>query len=416
MIVGIASCFVSLFPCGTNIMPLTDTQVRQFKPLTKPFRKSDGGGLFIEIKPNGSKLWKMAYRHGGKQKLLSFGAYPAVSLARARAKRLEAKILLADHIDPMARAKAERREQIALTEHTFAKIAAELIEKQRKEGLSEVTLNKKLWLIGMANEKLGDMPITAITASDALSTLRIVEAKGNYETARRLRSTIGQVFRFAIATARADYDPTFGLRGALISPKVEHRAALTRQETLTPLIKAIWVYGGGLSTVAGLKLMALLYPRPGELRFANWDEFNFHEATWTIPPSRMKMRREHKKPLSKLAIEILDTHRGLRLDDTLVFPSLSVKGQPISENTLNVALRRMGFGADEMTSHGFRASASSILNESGLWNPDAIEAELAHVGGDQVRNAYHRAQYWDERLRMAEWWSGSIEQMKTLQA
>ena len=389
-------------------MPLTDIQIKNFKPLAKPFRKSDGGGLFIEVKPNNSKLWKMAYRHSGKQKLLSFGSYPAVSLARARERRLEAKTLLADGIDPMAKAKADKSKQIALHEHTFAKIAAELIEKRRKEGLSETTIGKKLWFIGMANKDLGDMPITSITAPDILKTLRVIEAKGNYETARRLRSTIGQVFRFAIATARADNDPTFGLRGALITPKVQHRAAITNKEAFRDLIKSVWAYKGDPSTIAALKLIALLYSRPGELRLAHWDEFDLEEGIWTIPASRMKMRREHKKPLPRLAVEILQDHRALDLDKMLVFPSLVAKGRPISENTLNLALRRMGFTREEMTSHGFRSSASSLLNESGLWTPDAIEAELAHVSADQIRKIYHRAQYWGERVRMADWWAMMI--------
>ncbi|MEQ9314377.1 MAG: site-specific integrase, partial [Henriciella sp.] len=286
------------------------------------------------------------------------------------------------------------------------KIADELVDKLRKEGKAEVTLKKKEWLLDMANADFGRQPITLITAADILKTLRKVEAKGNYESAKRLRSTIGQVFRYAIATARAENDPTYGLRGALIAPKVSHMAAVTDAEGFGDLIRAIWAYeGGSPSTRAALKLMALLYTRPGELRLALWDEFDLEGATWTIPAARTKMRREHTKPLPPLAVEILRTLKHETGSNYRAFPSSIARDKPISENTLNQALRRMGFDKHEHTSHGFRASASSLLNESGLWNADAIEAELGHVGADEVRRAYHRARYWDERVRMAEWWT-----------
>ena len=246
-------------------MPLTDVQIRRLKPENKPFRKSDGGGLFLEIRPNGSKLWRMAYRYGGKQKLLSFGPYPDTSLASARAKRHEARTLLADDIDPMANAKAEREQQAALSEHTFGKVADELLAKGEKDGLAPRTLDKKRWLLSMAREDLENAPIQSVTAPEVLNALRKVEAKGNYETARRMRSAIGQVFRYAIATARASNDPTFGLRGALITPQVTHLPALTEWEGYSGLIRAIWEYQSGApETRAALKLMALLYPRPGD--------------------------------------------------------------------------------------------------------------------------------------------------------
>ena len=398
-----------------DAVPLTDTMLRNLKPADKPYRKADGGNMFIEVKPNGSRLWRMAYRFGGKQKLLSFGSYPEVSLARARArarareKRREAKALLADGIDPMAKAKADKAEREALTEHTFAKIGAELVEKLRKEGKAETTLTKKQWLLDMANADFGNQPMQAITPPTILATLRKVEAKGNYETAKRLRSTIGQVFRYAVATARAENDPTYALRGALIAPQVSHMAAATNWENFGRIIRAVWAYDGGApSTRAALKLLALLYTRPGELRLALWDEFDLEKATWTIPAARTKMRREHVKPLPALAVEILRQLQFETGSNYRVFPSSIARDKPISENTLNQALRRMGFDKDEHTSHGFRASASTLLNESGLWNEDAIEAELAHIGADQVRRAYHRARYWDERVKMADWWAGRL--------
>jgi integrase len=241
-----------------------------------------------------------------------------------------------------------------------------------------------------------------------LVPVRRIEAQGKFETARRLRAVIGQVFRYAIATARADNDPTFGLRGALVTPKVTHRAAITDWDGLARLIRAIWAYSGSVQTRAGLKLMALMYPRPGELRQAEWREFDLDKAIWTLPPERTKMRRPHRKPIPPAALSVLvdlQRHTGNR---RLAFPSMQNAERPMSENTLNGALRRMGFTQEQMTSHGFRATASSLLNESGLWNADAIEAELAHISGDDVRRAYHRALYWDERIRMAHWWGERI--------
>jgi integrase len=392
-------------------MPLSDIQIRNLKSRDKAYRLSDGGNLCIEVKPNGSKLWKLFYRVDGKMKTMSFGAYPEVSLARARERRLEAKAMLADGIDPMTKAKADREEKKALTEHTFAAIAEELLEKGRKEGLAQTTLDKKTWLLGMANEDLGPRPIREITAAEILKPLQRVQAEGNYESARRLRSIIGQVFRYAVATARADNDPTYALRGALVTPKVTHRAALTSRDSFEGLIRAIWAYQGAIETQAALKLLALLYPRPGELRLAKWPEFDLGKAIWTIPAERTKMRRAHTKPLPALAVGILQNLKQHTGNHEFAFPSQLSPGKPISENTLNGALRRLGFSKEEHTSHGFRASASSLLNESGKWSADAIEAELAHIGADQIRKAYHRARYWDERTRMSEWWSGLISEL-----
>lgn len=390
-------------------MTLTDIQIRQLKPREKDYKTADGGGLYVHVSKTGSRLWRLRYRFDGKEKLLAFGAYPAIGLARARELRAEAKALLAEGIDPGAHAKAERAQQAALTEHTFENIAAELVQKLGKEGKAKVTLTKKRWLLDMANADFGKQPVTAITAAEILKTLRKVEAKGNYETAKRLRSTIGQVFRYAIATARADNDPTFGLRGALIAPKVTHMAAITDWKSFGQLVRAVWDYeGGSPSTRAALKLIALLYTRPGELRLALWEEFDLERAIWTVPAERTKMRREHAKPLPPLSVKIL---RGLQAEtgsNYRVFPSSIARDRPLSENTLNQALRRLGFEKHEHTPHGFRASASTLLNESGMWNADAIEAELGHVGADEVRRAYHRARYWDERVRMADWWAGKI--------
>ena len=393
-------------------MPLTDIQIKKLKAEPKAYKVADGGGLYIHVTETGSKLWRMRYRFEGREKLLSLGAYPDVTLARAREKRQDAKALLADGIDPVAKQRTDREERAAKTEHTFSRIGAELIEKLRREGKADITLSKKQWLLDMANSDFGNQPIRDITPSVILATLRKVEDRSHFETAGRLRAAIGQVFRYAIATARADNDPTYALRGALIAPKVSHMAAATGREAFAEIVRAIWSYEGGAATTrAALKLMALLYARPGELRLALWEEFDLEGAVWKLPANRTKMRREHIKPLSGMAVEILRELRADTGSNYRVFPSLITRDRSISENTMNQALRRMGFTPEEHTSHGFRASASSLLNESGLWNEDAVEAELAHVGEDQVRRAYHRARYWEERIRMAEWWAGEIQKM-----
>lgn len=392
-------------------MPLTDTQIKAFRPAEIPTKRSDGGGLHLLIAPSGGKLWRWSYRFDGKQKSLAFGAYPAVSLSDARQKRDSAKKLLAAGIDPGQQAKRDKASRIAASANTFGAIADEFLAKVEREGKAEATLIKKRWLLGMAKADLAGRPLTEISAAEILLPLRNVEAQGNYETARRLRAAIGQVFRYAIATARAENDPTFGLRGALTSPVVTHRAALVDRKAFGGLLRAVWGYEGMPETRAALQLMALLYPRPGELRQADWDEFDLDGGVWAIPAARMKMRRAHKKPLPTTAVAILRELHKLTGRGRLVFPSVQSALRPMSENTLNSALRRMGFSSAEASAHGFRATASTLLNESGKWQADAIEAELAHVGADEVRRAYHRAAYWDERVKMAEWWAEEVTKL-----
>lgn len=375
------------------------------KPKATAYRKSDGGGMYIEVTPGGSKLWRLAYRFDGKQRTLVLGSYPETPLARAREKRLAAKGLLQDGIDPGAKAKADREERRALAEDTFSAIAEELLARGEREGRAEITISKKRWLLSMAEADIGKRRITEITAKDILEPLKRVEKSGRYESAGRLRTFIGQVFRYAIATGRAENDPTFGLRGAITTPKVTHRPAIIEREPFLKLVQHVWTYQGSAETQAALKLMVLLYPRPGELRLSYWKEFDLEKRTWTIPETRAKMRRQHIKPLSEAAISVLKDLQNLNNRSLLVFPSNQSPGKSISEVTMNHALRRMGYGKDEHVPHGFRASASSLLNESGLWNSDAIEAELGHLTADEVRRAYSRSRYWEERVRMADWWA-----------
>ena len=389
-------------------MPLTDSEIEGFEPRARSYKRSDGHALYIFIRPNGSKLWRMNYRFEGKQKTLSFGAWPIVTLQEARALRNNAKRLLRQDIDPGAVQRSRKARRRGRAPTTFDVIADEFLEKRRLEGLAETTLSKKAWLLEFARQELGVIPITDIRPRDVLVVLRAVEAKGNYETAKRLRTTIGEVFRFAVATLRAETDPTPVLRGALISPKVRHMPAIVDAPKFARLVRAIWAYEGRGRTASALKLMALLFPRPGELRKATWSEIDLNRATWTIPAERMKMRREHKKPLPPAALEILMDLGGRNDPADFVFPATTSPVRPMSENTMNLALQRLGFPGDEMTPHGFRASASTFLNESGLWNPDAIEAELAHVDMKSARSIYNRAKYWSERVEMMNWWAEHV--------
>lgn len=386
-------------------MALTDTAIRNAKPARKTLKLFDGGGLHLVVNPAGSKLWRLKYRMQGREKLLSIGAYPAVSLKAARQARDEARALIAAGRDPSAAKRHARTEAASEAADTFGGVASEVLDKLRKEKKAPATIAKTEWLLGMANASLGSRPIADITAREILVPLRKVEASGHYETARRLRSVIGRVFRFAIATDRADVDPTLALKGALIQPTPTPRAAITDLARLRGLVRAIEAYEGQPTTRAALLLMALLAPRPGELRQARWEEFDVSARTWTIPSERMKMRRAHRIPLSARAMRVLEDLRPVTGSHALVLPSLRSPKRPLAESTMNVALRTMGYGREEMTSHGFRAAFATVANESGLWNPDAIERALAHVEENKVRRAYTRGDYWDERVRLMEWWA-----------
>lgn len=394
-------------------MPLSDAKIRSLKPKEKPYKVSDFQGLYVTVMPTGSCLWHMKYRFDGREKRLSFGAYPAVGLAMARAARDEARAILAAGEDP-GEAKQERKRQDRERQAaTFESQADAYLDKRRKEGLAPATLSKAEWLLGMAKAEFGRKPIAEITAPTVLQCLRKVERKGNYETARRLRSKIGAVFRYAVANGLAETDPTYALRDALIRT-VTSRAAVTDAKALGGLMRAIDDFHGQAVTRLGLQLLALLVPRPGELRFAKWSEFDFDAAIWSIPAERMKMRRPHSVPLPAAALGYLQELRELTGSGELILPSLVSWQRPISENTLNAALRRMGFSGDEMTSHGFRATFSTLANESGLWNPDAIERALAHVDRNTVRRAYARGEHWEERIRLADWWAGFLDEARAM--
>ncbi len=395
----------------TNIA-LTDRAIRASKPNATITKLSDGGGLQLWVTPDGAKRWRLAYRYNGRQKTLAIGVYPGTGLRDAREARDQARRLLATGQDPTLTKRLAKASKIAASANTFDAIADELLGKKRLEAKAERTTSKTEWLLSLARNDLGGRPIADITAPEILRVLKSVEARGRLETAKRLRATIGQVFRLAVATGRADADPTGALRGAIASPVVQHRAAIIEPKAFGGLLRAIATYDGAPETQAALQLIAVTFVRPGELRAAEWSEFDFDAAVWSIAAEKMKMRRPHRVSLAPQALAILRSLREVPGNGRFLFPSNRSPKRCMSENTVNAALRRLGFSKDEMTGHGFRSAASSMLNESGLWSADAIERQLAHVDADSVRRAYARADYWEERIRMMAWWADRCDEMK----
>jgi integrase len=393
-------------------MPLSAVAVSKAKPREKPYKLSDEKGLFLLVTPKGRRYWRFKYRFDGKEKILAFGVYPDVSLADAREKRDVARKVVAAGQDPAANKKRVEAEKRVRFLETFSIIADEWLDRLEKEGRSASTLSKLRWLTDFARPALGDRPIAEITAPELLEVLRKVEARGRYETANRLRSTFGTIFRYAIATSRAQRDVAYDLRGALITPKVSHRSAITDPKEVGALLRAIEGHEGQPAVRHGLRLLPHVFVRPGELRLAQWQEFDLEGRLWTIPADRTKMRRPHRVPLSSQVVAILLELEAITGDGRLLFPSILSAERAISDNTMNAALRRLGYDKSQMTAHGFRAMASTLLNETGKWHPDAIERQLGHVEGNDVRRAYARGEHWEERVRMMQFWSDYLDQLR----
>jgi len=397
---------------------LTDTAIKNAKTGVRLTILSDGGGLQLWLMPTGGKLWNYAYRFGGKRRKLAIGPYgkePAgIPLEAARKRRDEAAGLLREGVDPSTRKRQVKAARAEANANTFEVVADELLAKKKREGIAAATADKLEWLLGIAKTDLGALPIADISAGEVLRVLRPLEAAGKLETAKRLRAVIGSVFRYAIATARADNDPTQALRGAIASPKPEHRAAITDPTAFGGLLRAIDGFMGQPTTKAALQLMALLACRPGELRHASWVEFDLDGRVWNVPAERTKMRRPHRIPLPAQAVAILKTLHPVTGYGVagLVFPGLRSVKRPISENTMNAALRRIGFSQEEATAHGFRSTFSTLANESGKWSENAIEAALAHIEPNAVRRAYARGDYWDERVKMMQWWANYLDTLR----
>ncbi|MXO57939.1 integrase arm-type DNA-binding domain-containing protein [Altererythrobacter salegens] len=393
-------------------MALTDTTIRQAKARDNDWKLADGKGLYLLVTKTGSKLWRLKFRVGGKEKKLALGSYPEIGLKEARAKRDEARRLVQSGSDPSSVKRERRIAKKLATANTFDAIAEEYIAKIEAEGRAGATIGKTRWLLSKLSPALGSRPIGEITPHELLAVLKASERAGHRETARRLRSFASRVFRYAVATVRAKSDPAQPLRGALVSPVAKHHAAITDPVAFGGLLRAIEEYSGQPVTCLALRFTPHVFQRPGEIRQAEWTEIDFENAVWTIPAERMKQRHAHRVPLSRQALAILSEAHELTGGGRYVFPKLGSSLKPMSENAINGALRRLGYGSDRMTAHGFRSTASSLLNESGKWSYDAIERALSHADRNQVRAAYHRGTHWLERVEMAQWWSDYLDQLR----
>ena len=394
-------------------MALTDTAIRLAKAEASDRKLADSKVLYLLVKASGSKLWRLKYRIDGKEKKLALGSYPEVGLKQARERRDAARQSAQAGSDP---SKAKREARIAkriASANTFAGIADEYVAKLEAEGKSAVTIAKTRWLLTKLSPALGTGPIAEITPHDLLAVLKKVERAGHRETARRLRFFSSRVFRYAVATARASVDPAQPLQGALVSSVAKHHAAITDPIAFGKLLRSIETYTGQPVTKLALRFTPHVYQRPGEVRKAEWNEIDFDKELWTIPAERMKQRQLHRVPLSQQALAILREASESSGGGRYLFPKLGSPLKPMCENAINGALRRMGYGPDDMTAHGFRSTASSLLNESGKWSADAIERALSHADGHQVRAAYHRGAHWEERVRMAQWWSDELDSLRS---
>lgn len=391
-------------------MALNINQIKALRPKEKPYKSADGQGLYLEVFPNGSKLWRLKYRFAGKEKRISFGKWPEVSLADARRLRDEARAQIRDGVNPSLERQKDKAKAQLSAETSFAAIAGEYIDtKMVGEGLAPSTVKKARYFLDQLRPAIGSLPIDDVDPQMLLAALKKLEAKGNYETAKKTRAFASRVFRYAVAGGKCSSDPAHALSEALTSRKARHYAAILEPAKLGELLQAIEVYDGNPVTKLALKIAPHVFVRPGELRHAEWAEIDFDAAIWTIPAEKMKARRVHAVPLSKQVLAYFSDLQALTGKREYAFPSLYTPRRPMSENTVNVAFRRMGFSKDEITAHGLRATASTLLNESGKWNPDAIERALAHGDSNAVRGAYSRGEYWQERVRMAQWWSDYLD-------
>lgn len=392
-------------------MPLTQFTIINAKPSEKDYKLSDGEGLHLLVQRNGSKLWRFRYTFCGRENMLTFGSFPATSLSSARTKRDEARALLASGMNPSVKRKLDKIASVTAARNTFGDVAADHLAHMEANGTAATTMKKNRWMLQKLCTPIAKRPIADISAAEILDLLKKVEKSGRRETATSLRGKIGSVFRYGVVTLRATADPTFALKGALLKPKVQHRAAIIDEVQVGALMRSIDEYDGWPTLRAAIQLIALTMTRPGELRGMKRNEIIFEKAIWRIPAERMKMRRPHDVPLSKQALKIIKDIWSLSENGELVLPSIRSLSRPLSENAMNSALRRMGYAQDEMTAHGFRSTASTILNERGF-NPDVIEAALAHVDDDEIRRAYNRAKYLTERTKLMQDWANLLDEFR----
>ena len=399
---------------------LTDIQLRKAAPADKPLRLYDGRGLYLEVSPSGGKWWRLKYRFGGKEKRLSLGTYPDTGLKAAREKRDEARKLIGNGIDPGAARKAEKASRAAAGEDSFEAVAREWHEVVHKRKVSDGHAARTL--IRLEQDVfpwIGARSIGQITAPELLQTLRRIEARGAIETAHRAKQACGQVFRYAIATGRAERDPTPDLREALKPVQVEHMPAITDPKRVGELLRSIAAYEGQRVTRAALQLAPLVFVRPGELRKAEWVEIDLEAAEWRIPSERIKRTKQEKAsgaphlvPLSTQAVAILKDLHPRTGHGRYVFPSLLTGERPMSDNAVLTALRRMGYPKEEMTGHGFRAMARTLMAERLGVDESVIEAQLAHGVKDSLGRAYNRTEFAAQRRQMMQAWADYLDKLR----
>jgi integrase len=394
-----------------RIIPLSEIKIRNAKPQKSEYKLFDGGGLFLLVTPSGGKLWRFRYPFDNKEKKLSLGIYPEISLHDARKRRDEARSQLAHGIDPGAVRKAQKQANIQETE-TFEIIAREWHERFISNWTIEYASKIMSRLEGDVFPYIGAKPINEIKAPELLTVLRRVEARGTFELAHRIRTICGQVFRYAVATGRAERDLAADLRGALAPVKTINRAAIIEPKKVGELLRAIDDYQGGFVVQCALKFLPLVFVRPGELRNGEWKEVSFENAEWNIPASKMKMKEPHLVPLSRQALEILKKLHEYTGASRYMFPSGRTFDRPMSDNGILAALRRMGYAKEEMSGHGFRAMARTILDEVLQVRPDFIEHQLAHAVRDPNGRAYNRTSHLAERKKMMQTWADYLDGLK----
>lgn len=389
---------------------LTDTKLRSLKPREDAYRVADTNGLCIEVRPSGAKVWRYRYRHSGKASMITLAEYPIMSLGEARAERDKLRALVKGGANPAQVARIERAAQTERAESTFRAIAIELLEKRTREGLTPGSVKRERRLIEKDLASVGDIPVTDVTAPVLLAALRKLEKRGVAETAHRTRSLASRVFRYAIATGRATSNPADSLVGALEQPQTKHFASITDPAQISALLRAMYSYQGSPVTLAALKLGPMLFVRPGELRKARWGDVDLEKAEWRFVAS--KTGTSHIVPLSSQAKEIFEDLRPLTRRSEFVFPGVRSSKRPMSENTINAALRNLGFDGDTITGHGFRAMARTVLDEVLGFRPDYIEHQLAHAVRDPLGRAYNRTAHLAERKKMMQAWADYLDGLR----
>jgi integrase len=395
------------------VTPLTDMRVRNAKPKDKPYKLADGGGMYLEITPSGSKLWRMKFmQSSGKESRLSFGAYPEVSLTQARAARAAARQLKAADVDPGQAKRDVKLAQAAAALNSFESVAREWLIKTAPERAKTTQAKNTRWLEKNIFPEIGAMPISTIKPRDVLRALQKVEARGAIESAHKIKQLCGKVFRFAVASGFAEHDVTADLRDALSAVPEQHYAAITKPNDVAVLLRAIYAYTGHPYAMVALKLAPMLFQRPGELRSMEWAEIDLEKAEWEIPPTKMKMKVGHIVPLSTQALELLRGIHAISGHGRYVFPSVRTGARCMSENTINAALRSMGYPKEVITGHGFRATARTIMDEVLGQRVDLIEHQLAHKVKDPNGRAYNRTAHLPGRRKMMQRWANYLDKLR----